>query len=201
MSDHIDTARALIAAMGVAATPGSTPCPGCGAIAPIVPDGPVHPSLGASAGCWALYGALLSREFGAFDAEAHRLSVDTYAAQHPGGPTPRGIQSTCTHLVALCLTLEHGWATDQIRPVMRDLARGRIFEPVWLSPPEGYRITLIHLLEATAPDAYAESVRQWARSTWEAWSAHHDQLRAWADVIARGHGHGQADESRLAGPG
>lgn len=73
---------------------------------------------------------MLGRELSLFDPETHRLSVDCHAAQHPGKPSPQAIQSVGVHLVALCLTLEHGMTVEQVRPVMGELSKGRFFEPI-----------------------------------------------------------------------
>jgi hypothetical protein len=148
-----------------------------------VPGGPFHRHLGASPGCWALYTSLLSREFGAFEARTHQLSVDTYAAQHPGKPSPQSAQSVCTHLVALCLSLEHGLDVEELRPLMGDLSKGRWVEPVWLEPPTAFPLTILDLLDAGTPAAYGARVHQWAVATWEAWKGRHDQVRTWASSI------------------
>jgi hypothetical protein len=185
MPDALARARSAIDALGLIVSPGSGRCPGCGATVPAVPNGPVHRSIGASPGCWALYTALLASEFSTFDARVHQLSVDTYAAQHPGAPSPQTVQSVCTHLVALCLSLERGFDVEALRPLLRDLARGRWFEARWLEPPaRPFPMTIVDLLESDSPEAYGAGVRQWAGSTWEAWSAHHAQVRAWADLVA-----------------
>ena len=48
-------------------------------------DGPTHPYVLSSAGCWAAYGELLALEYeDRTYAVVNRLSVDTYAVQHPG---------------------------------------------------------------------------------------------------------------------
>ena len=125
----VDAAREASGDPGLSVSSLSTPCPGCGAVVPEVPGGPTHPSLSASPGCWALYTALLSREFGAFDARVHQLSVDTYAVQHPGPPSLRAARSVCAHLVALCLSLEHGFGVDDLRPIAGNLGKGRYFAP------------------------------------------------------------------------
>jgi Family of unknown function (DUF5946) len=59
-------------------------CPGCGAMLP-PSTGPTHESIGASPACWAVFGEVLAAEYsdGTFW-PAHRISVDAYAAQHPG---------------------------------------------------------------------------------------------------------------------
>ena len=44
------------------AAPGILACPGCGALVPDI-DGPTHAYLGASAGCWAAWGAFQARSF------------------------------------------------------------------------------------------------------------------------------------------
>ena len=74
------------------------PCAGCGALVPVT-DGPTHPYIGASPGCWAIYGEVLAREYGEYAyPPVHRLTVDAYAAQHPGVPSRRSIQSVAIHL-------------------------------------------------------------------------------------------------------
>ena len=109
-------------------------CPGCGLELP-ERDGPTHPYIGASAGCWALYGELLAAQYGSYDGSSHRLAVDAYAVQHPGGPERRAIQSVGLHLAALCLVLEQGVNPAKITELMRLLlAREARFE--WLEPPE-----------------------------------------------------------------
>ena len=81
-------------------------CPGCGLDLP-EHDGPTHAYIGASPACWALYGELLAREYGELRyPPSHRLTVDVYAIQHPGGGERRAIQSVAVHLMALCLVLE-----------------------------------------------------------------------------------------------
>ena len=64
-------------------------CPGCGAAFP-ASDGPTHDYIGASAGCWAVYGDVLAREYSDHRFfRVHQLSVDAYSAQHPGGASRR----------------------------------------------------------------------------------------------------------------
>lgn len=127
---------------------------------------------------------MLGRELSLFDPETHRLSVDCHAAQHPGKPSPQAIQSVGVHLVALCLTLEHGMTVEQVRPVMGELSKGRFFEPIVAGTRAEPRSDDHHRAagRADAGDV-ASLVRAWAQATWDAWSAHHGQLREWADTI------------------
>ena len=93
-------------------------CIGCGALVP-QGDGPTHRYMDSSPGCWHVYGEVLSREYGdqAFRV-AHRLTVDSYAVQHPGRPTPQSIQSVCIHLISLCLVVERGLTAAYATRVM-----------------------------------------------------------------------------------
>jgi len=101
---------------------------------------------------------MLGRELSLFDPGTHRLSVDCHAAQHPGKPSPQAIQSVGVHLVALCLTLEHGMTVEQVRPVMGELSKGRFFEPKWLAPvPSHDRMTITGLLGAQTPETLQAS--------------------------------------------
>lgn len=55
-------------------------------------NGPVHKYMESTPGCWATFGRVLAREyedqrlFG-----VHRLTVDSYAVQHPGVPNRQSI--------------------------------------------------------------------------------------------------------------
>jgi hypothetical protein len=67
-------------------------CVGCAAMVPDI-DGPTHRYIGASPGCWALYGELAEKEAGDFRyVRSHQLTVDAYCAQHPGVPSPQAVR-------------------------------------------------------------------------------------------------------------
>jgi hypothetical protein len=163
---------------------GLVACTGCGAPVPDV-DGPAHRYIGASPGCWAAYGELLAREFS--DRRfysAHRLTVDTYAVQHPGVPSRQSIQSVAVHLISLYLVLEEGYdftrATEAMRRALEP--RGRF---VWLNPPDmAGTITVLNMLAATNLEEHVELAERWARSVWYAWAAHHATVRQWAETAA-----------------
>lgn len=162
------------------ATPHRRPCVGCGAL---VPDagGPTHAYIGASPGCWAIFGEVTARAYGDYRyASAHRFIVDAYAAQHPGVPERRSIQSVAVHLISLHLALEKGMSPDQTMKAMRRAAdRSAAF--VWLDPPASLgKGTVLDVLEAKDPAEHKERVEQWAKSVWEAWSPHHETVRRWA---------------------
>lgn len=158
------------------------PCFSCGALVPNM-DGPTHRYMLSSPGCWAFYGTLLARDYGEYNYPAvHRLSVDAYAVQHPGQPNKQTIQSVATHLIRLYYSLERGLSSAQ---VTKAIGRAAQFSDgfVWLDPPASMgRITVVDAANADGLEEYQRVSREWAQSAWEAWSAHHDQIRAWAKL-------------------
>jgi hypothetical protein len=162
---------------------GFAACIGCGALVPDV-DGPTHRYIGASPGCWAAYGELLAREFSDARAyAAHRLTVDTYAVQHPGVPSRLSIQSVAVHLISLCLVLEEGYDFTRATEAMRQALtpRGRF---AWLSPPSmAGTMTVLDMLSATDLEQHIDLAQRWARSVWGAWAPHHATIRRWAETV------------------
>jgi hypothetical protein len=155
------------------------PCIGCRALFPDV-DGPVHRYMESSPGCWASYGEVLVREytepsyFG-----VHRLTVDAYAVQHPGRPSPQSIRSVAGHLISLCLVLERRVAMDEATIAIRAAlkAKERFF---WLTPPPSQgSVTVADVWKTKTADEHKELVTLWAASVWSAWHEHHAVIRAW----------------------
>jgi hypothetical protein len=131
-------------------------CAGCGAIVP-------------RSGCWAIFTKL------AATMPMNQLVVDAYAAQHPGTPSRRAIQSVAVHLISLFMQLEHGAPPARARDaILAALAIAYRF--VWLDPPSwDGALTIADVRDAAA-------ARVWAESVWRAWGPHHDTVRAWADL-------------------
>jgi hypothetical protein len=162
--------------------PGKVACFGCGALIPDI-DGPTHRYLGAPAGCWAAFNEIMAKEFGEYAyPECHRMTVDTYAVQHPGTPSAQTIQSVGGHLVSLYFVLERGYdATKATKALGRVVDRSAAF--VWLEPPASPRwFTIVDIVGAPNLEEHARRVRRWAESAWAAWSAHHDTVRRWANL-------------------
>lgn len=155
-------------------------CPDCKAALPAV-DGERHAYLGGSAACWALYGRLLAREYGdpAY-MRAHRMTVDAYAAQHPGLAEPRTIQSIHVHLAGLYLTLERRLDADFARRVIARVTRQKD-RLHWLTPPAMLGdLTIADVMMAASAEDHQAAVARWARVVWEAWRPHHDEVIALA---------------------
>ncbi|BAU43276.1 hypothetical protein O77CONTIG1_03104 [Leptolyngbya sp. O-77] len=156
-----------------------SPCLGCSAMVPFS-SGATHEYLLASPGCWAMYGDVLAREYSdAAYASVHRLTVDAYAVQHPGVPSPQSIQSVALHLISLCLVLECGFDMDQATRAMRQHTH-RKSDFVWLTPPShlGDK-TVLEVWQAQDAATHIQAVWDWARSAWSAWESHHQQIRQW----------------------
>jgi hypothetical protein len=143
-----------------------------------------RPYIGSAPGCFLLYSEVLAREYGDFRyAPAHQLTVDAYAVQHPGVPERRAARSVAIHLVGLCLTLERGRGPLELPRLRQALAPSQRGFP-WLAPPASVGVrTILDVHAASSPEEHRARVDRWARSAWEAWSAHHAQVRAWTDEL------------------
>ena len=154
-------------------------CFSCGGEYPDI-EGPVHRYMKSSPGCWAVYGEVLTREYSnpAYF-EVHRLTVDAYAVQHPGSTDRQSIQSIGVHLIRLCLFLEHGLTAENANDAMLEAGKYKhTFK--WLEPPESIGvITAADVYKAKNIEEHKYMVRAWALSSWDAWSKHHDTIRAW----------------------
>ena len=159
-------------------------CPDCKVALPAHP-GDGHPYLGASPSCWALFGEVLAREYGdPCLMEVHRLTVDAYAAQHPGQPERRSIRSVWAHLIGLHLTIERDLSHDFARRVIGSVTASRT--PLdWLPPPEHLGdVTVVDLHRADDPDEHRRMVYRWAESVWTAWRPHREAIARIADQAA-----------------
>jgi len=156
------------------------PCPGCRARYLPQRLDETHPYIGASPACWATFGEVLAREFeNVTFGRVHRHTVDVYSVQHPGTDDRRQRQSVALHLIGLCHWLEHGIEFDRLNAITQRLANEDRPWP-WLAPPSAYPMTVGDLLVARDGSEHGRLVRDWAETTWRAWSAHHEIVRAWA---------------------
>lgn len=153
-------------------------CPGCGLALP-PSTGPTHPYLAGSPSCWALYGEVTAREIEEPALRAIRqVSVDAYAAQHPGRPERRTIQSLALHLMTLALWVEDGADPRHGSALHRRL----VAQPgyAWLEPPRPIgTLTVADVHRAATVEEHRAAVEAWARDVWEAWAPHHDTVRGW----------------------
>lgn len=158
-------------------------CLGCGGLFPDV-SGPVHRYMESSPGCWAAHGRALARAYSTTSlADVHRLSVDAYAAQHPGQPSPQSMKSVGVHLVRLYLTVERGFDVREANRIM--VAISKVKDRFgWLEPPASLGpITVAHVAAVEGVEGHRAAVRSWAQSAWEAWAGHHVTIRERATAL------------------
>lgn len=143
-------------------------------------EGPTHRYMESSPGCWAVFGEVLAREYSdPTYAEIHRLTVDSYAVQHPGKPSPQTIKSIGIHLIRLCLLVEQGLEMKDANAAMLAIGRAK-GNFSWLEPPPSMGpITVREVCNAPDPATHKITVKLWAASTWEAWASHHATVRTW----------------------
>ena len=152
----------------------SIKCYGCGASVTKI-EGQPHKYIGATQGCWNLYEQILVKEYGEYNYPelTHRLTVDTYAIQHPGQPNKQSIQSVNGHLVSLYFVfvkkLSGKEATKKLGKI---LANNPKFE--WLEPPipNGQK-TIVDVLKATDKEEHIKKVREWSEDVWNCWNSKH----------------------------
>lgn len=138
----------------------------------------------SSPACWRVYGVLLAAEYGdAALMQTHRLSVDTYAVQHPGDRSRRAIQSVGLHLSRLMLQQENERPPEETNAVMlRFGAHKASLE--WLEPPQSFSMTVADIEPLIGGPRHADAVRDWAAKTWTDWHAHHDYIRDWVMAVS-----------------
>lgn len=134
----------------------------------------------SSPGCWAAYGELLALEYqDPAYAMLHRLTVDTYAVQHPGVDVPQARNSVGIHLSRLCLILDFGWPINRANVAMLAMTARKMSYP-WLTPPASRGLLSVkHVLAASDPEEHHSAVEQWAQSAWHAWADHHATVHDW----------------------
>jgi hypothetical protein len=144
-------------------------------------EGPVHDYIESSPGCWEAYGKVISMEFADWTrlGDINRLTVDTYAVQHPGRPGRRSVQSVAGHLISMFLVLRKGHSGAQATQKLRIFVEKRP-SLVWLEPPDLVVSTNISdVLLAKNTEEHERIVRKWAELVFERWYSKH------ADAIDR----------------
>lgn len=155
-------------------------CPGCGALLEET-EGPVHRYMDATPACFALFNQILETEYSdrAF-LLTHRLTVDTYAVQHPGGTNSKQQrQSVGLHLARLGLQIERPIPPKETNDVM--LGLGKYKQTLkFIEPPKKFQTTVADVAEFSGTSQHSDKIRAWASSAWEDWSDHHTYILGWA---------------------
>jgi len=133
-------------------------------------------------GCWAAFGSVLAKEYSDsayFD--VHRLTVDSYAAQHPGQKSRQTIQSIGVHLTRLYLFLEKGLIEKHANDAMLRASKQK-HTFTWLTPPASLgALTIEDVAKAGNAEEHSVIVRKWAAGIWDAWAPHHHTIISWTN--------------------
>jgi len=146
-------------------------CPECGAGV-----------SGGRAACRRLFDDVLAREFGDYRyAREHRLMVDAYSLQHPD-EYMRSAKSYAAHLTGMYGAFGDLVAAEVNRAVQQWLnGRRALDRPGQPGPGRRGTLTVEHVHAAGEPEDHVRRVREWARSTWEAWADYHPFAKRWID--------------------
>ncbi|MSP22445.1 MAG: hypothetical protein EXR66_05450 [Dehalococcoidia bacterium] len=106
------------------------------------------------------------------------MSVDTFAAQHPGGAHPD--KSIAIHLVGLYLVLSRGVPTSEIPRRHKHLAATVHNWPHCAPPNNLGSVRVVDVAQARSAGAHIAAARAWAASVWRAWAAHHSAIEEFA---------------------
>lgn len=168
----------------------------CGLVAPRM-AGEVDAYKAATPACWAAFGQLLAADYSQWEPRRHRLTADTYMAQHPGFATPSGRRSVLVHLVGLWLTLERGLSPEEAGPLVGRVFPDKSVPPAELAPiPALAGINVADVL-GTPADQQEARVETWARFVWDAWRPHHSTvLRLGETLLERSRAGTQARPAR-----
>jgi hypothetical protein len=151
-------------------------CRGCGAAAPET-VGPTHAYIDASPACWQMYTGELVWAYSLVGDEGITTAqhlVDAYAAQHATNTDRRNRQSVAAHLMSLCAALEFDMSGRARRSALGHWAHHDF--PILRPCPDQFPITIRNIKDERV-DARSDIVNEMARSTWSAWSVHHDHIR------------------------
>ncbi len=156
-----------------------TTCPGCGDRFDAI-TGPTHAYMTSSPGCYTAFNSLLAAEYGdPALLPTHRLTVDTYAVQHPGDPNARrAVQSVGLHLARLKLQLAHDLPPKETNDVMLGLSKHKS-SLIALAPPAQFTQTVADIAPHAGTALHSAKVSQWALTTWQDYAAHHTYISEW----------------------
>lgn len=153
-------------------------CYGCGALVNDIAGQP-HDYFGTTQGCWNIYGEILAKEYGEYGYPelTHRLTVDTYAIQHPGQPSRKSIQSVNIHLISLFYIFKRDFnGKEATQKMSQILSKEPVFE--WLVPPiPNGKLTVNDVVQAVDKFDHEKRVKDWSENVWDCWySIHGDKI-------------------------
>ena len=130
----------------------------------------------ASGECLQLYSDLQCYTVAKQDPEfIHQHVVDTYAAQHAGGPT-RNI-TVAFGLIGLYLAREKGYTGKQVQLAHMRIAKKRKVWPRLEPPGQPAALTVMDVLQAGTDEEKDAMIRKWMAAVWESWEDRHGWIR------------------------
>ena len=156
----------------------TTICPGCG-LAHVDLGLPAVPESSASGECAQEAGHVQAAFYQPELYELRQYVVDAYICLHPDGSTRRGNRSTALCLMTMDLYLEAGQPVSEGAAMHQEMAEAGMGPFATLEPPDLSDAFTHRHLAGAATEHLPRLAEEWARSVWEAWSPHHDQVRAW----------------------
>jgi len=156
-------------------------CPGCHVNLPDRHRDPPE-RMNASGECAQVYSDLLCYTVAKQDPEfIHQHVVDTYAAQHAGGPT-RNIM-VAFGLIGLYLAREKGYTGKQVQLAHMRIAKKRKVWPRLEPPLQPAVLTVIDVLQARTDEEKDAMIRKWMAAVWEDWADRHTWIRITTDDL------------------
>jgi len=156
-------------------------CFSCNAEIPDI-ESDVHRYMDSSPGCWHLFEQILEKEYADTQYwKNHRITVDAYAVQHYGKPSPRATQSVNLHLASLFLIYEKGYDLTIAYRGLTTLANYKS-ELFWLDPPKNVgNITVADIIKVQSAKEHGNLVYEWGNSVWNTWSNHHHTIKEFVE--------------------
>ena len=151
-------------------------CPDCGAAVG-----------GGRTACLKLFEEVLAKEFTDYTyAKDHRLTVDSYALQHPD-KYMKSAKSFAAHLTGMYAALRLRDKPSIDRCVQQWLSKPvRLDRPEAPAPKQRGLLTIRYLHEAESPEQHLARVREWAESIWTAWDELEGLAKDWVNEARNG---------------
>jgi hypothetical protein len=154
-------------------------CPGCKACFVQNETDISHSYIGANPECWEMYGKILVKEFENPDYfKVHRITADTYGAQHIGDQADRRArQSANVHLIALYLTVGELEDPRKVLEFLKEATRVKRDWPALSQRQAPKWMTVKDIIEAHTAEEHGLLVKKWGQSVWNEYSDIHSSIK------------------------
>jgi len=158
-----------------------TICPGCKLQLPDLHCDPPD-RLNASGECFQVFSDIQCYTVAKQDLEfIHQHVVDTYEAQHAGGPT-RTI-AVAFGLIGLYLAVEKGYTGREVQLAHMRIAKVRKVWPQVEPPDQPALLNVMNVLCSGSDADKDRMIRKWMTAVWESWGDQHDWVRTTTEEL------------------